>query len=251
MISKKIHQIWVGDRPAPYKIMESWQRYCDKFGWEYCLWDESSIERLNLVNKNIYNFYKYESKIQDTSRYQGMSDIARLEIVNQFGGYYFDCDFYSWGNDIEKIVNLDHNMGVFSTENLYPSDCTHDKTKSWWVKFDGNFDSAHFICNGTFYANPNNNILTDTINGLDEVFYKNKLVQWDNHGITLENANWLTCGCWQLTNFSKKYPFILLSPKFVFSSIEYAIENKEKFIPQIISSYLDNHDENRLNILNE
>ena len=47
-----------------------------------------------------------------------MSDIARLEIVNQFGGYYFDCDFYSWGNDIEKIVNLDHNMGVFSTENL-------------------------------------------------------------------------------------------------------------------------------------
>ena len=54
MISKKIHQIWVGDRPAPYKIMESWQRYCDKFGWEYCLWDESSIERLNLVNKNIY-----------------------------------------------------------------------------------------------------------------------------------------------------------------------------------------------------
>ena len=53
MISKKIHQIWVGDRPAPYKIMESWQRYCDKFGWEYCLWDESSIERLNLVNKHI------------------------------------------------------------------------------------------------------------------------------------------------------------------------------------------------------
>ena len=93
--------------------------------------------------------------------------------------------------------------------------------------------------------------MTDTINGLDEVFYKNKLVQWDNHGITLENANWLTCGCWQLTNFSKKYPFILLSPKFVFSSIEYAIENKEKFIPQIISSYLDNHDENRLSILND
>jgi hypothetical protein len=140
---------------------------------------------------------------------------------------------------------------VFSTENLYPSDCTNEKTKSWWVKFEGNFNSSHFICNGTFYANPKNNILTDTINGLDEVFNKNKLVEWDNHNITLENVNWLTCGCWQLSNFSKKHPFILLSPKFVFSSIEYAIQNKETFIPHIISSYLDNHDENRLMILNE
>ena len=68
-------------------------------------------------------------------------------------------------------------MGVFSTENLYPLDCTNEKTKSWWVKFEGNFNSSHFICNGTFYANPNNNILTDTINGLDEVFNKNKLVE--------------------------------------------------------------------------
>ena len=251
MITRKIHQIWIGDRPAPYKIMESWKRYCNKFGWEYHLWTESSIEKLNLVNKHIYNFYKNESKIQDKFRYQGMADIARLEIINKFGGYYFDCDFYSWGNDIESIVNLDHNMAIFSTENLYPVDCTRDKTKSWWVKFDGDFNSAHFICNGAFYANPSNNILTDTINGLDEVFVKNKSIPWDNHNISIANANWLTSGCWQLTNFSKKHPFILLPPKFIFSSVEYALERKESFIPQIISSYLDDHNENRLNILNE
>lgn len=246
MISKKIHQIWVGDRPAPFKIMESWRRYCNKFGWEYYLWDETAIESLNLVNRHIYNFYKNESKIEAKSKYQGMSDIARLEIVNRFGGYYFDCDFYSWQNDIEKIVDLDHSMAVFSTENLYPPDCTRDKTRSWWVKFEGNFDSAHFICNGAFYANPNNNILTDTINGLDEVFQKNKLIPWDGKGTTIENVNWLTCGCWQISNFSKKHPFILLSPKFIFSSPEYAIERKETFIPQIISSYLDDYNENRL-----
>ena len=246
MISKKIHQIWVGDRPAPFKIMESWRRYCNKFGWEYHLWDETAIESLNLVNRHIYNFYKNESRIEVKSKYQGMSDVARLEIVNKFGGYYFDCDFYSWQNDIEKIVDLDHSMAVFSTENLFPPDCTRDKTRSWWVKFEGNFDSAHFICNGAFYANPNNNILTDTINGLDEVFQKNKLIPWDGKGTTIENVNWLTCGCWQISNFSKKHPFILLSPKFIFSSPEYAIERKETFIPQIISSYLDDYNENRL-----
>lgn len=249
MISKKIHQIWVGDLPAPFKIMESWQRYCNKFGWEYYLWNEKSIEALDLVNRHIYDFYKNESKIEAKSKYQGMADIARLEIVNKFGGYYFDCDFYSWQNDIEKIVNLDHSMAIFSTENLYPPDCTRDKTRSWWVKFEGNFDSAHFICNGAFYANPNNNILTDTIKGLDEVFQKNKTIPWDGKGTTIENVNWLTCGCWQLSNFSKKYPFILLSPKFIFSSPEYAIENKETFIPQIICSYLDDHNQNRLNNL--
>ena len=93
MISKKIHQIWVGNRPPPYKIMESWKQYCDKFKWEYFFWDQNSIEDLNLVNRHIYDFYKYDSHAQEISRYQGMSDIARLEIVNRFGGYYFDCDF--------------------------------------------------------------------------------------------------------------------------------------------------------------
>lgn len=251
MITRKIHQIWVGNRPPPYKIMESWKRYCDKFKWEYFFWDQNSIEDLNLVNRHIYDFYKYESYAQEIARYQGMSDIARLEIINKFGGYYFDCDFYSWGNDIEKIVNLDHNMAIFSTENLYPADCTRDKTKSWWVKFDGDFNSAHFICNGAFYANPNNNILTDTIEGLDEVFVKNKTIPWEDYKISIANANWLTSGCWQLSNFSKKHPFILLPPKFIFSSVEYALERKDSFIPQIISSYLDDHNENRLSILNE
>ena len=251
MITRKIHQIWVGNRPPPYKIMESWKRYCDKFKWEYFFWDQNSIEDLNLVNRHIYDFYKYESYAQEIARYQGMSDIARLEIINKFGGYYFDCDFYSWGNDIEKIVNLDHNMAIFSTENLYPADCTRDKTKSWWVKFDGDFNSAHFICNGAFYANPNNNILTDTIEGLDEVFVKNKKIPWEDYKISIANANWLTSGCWQLSNFSKKHPFILLPPKFIFSSVEYALERKDSFIPQIISSYLDDHNENRLSILNE
>ena len=248
MITRKIHQIWVGNRPPPYKIMESWKRYCDKFKWEYFFWDQNSIEDLNLVNRHIYDFYKYESYAQEIARYQGMSDIARLEIINKFGGYYFDCDFYSWGNDIEKIVNLDHNMAIFSTENLYPADCTRDKTKSWWVKFDGDFNSAHFICNGAFYANPNNNILTDTIEGLDEVFVKNKTIPWEDYKISIANANWLTSG---LSNFSKKHPFILLPPKFIFSSVEYALERKDSFIPQIISSYLDDHNENRLSILNE
>ena len=249
MISRKIHQIWIGDKNPPCKIMDSWKRYCDKFGWEYCFWDEGSIENLNLKNKHIYDFYKNEAKVADKFRYQGMSDIARLEIINRFGGYYFDCDFYSWENNIEKIVDLDHNMGIFSTENLYPPDYTRDKTKSWLAKFEGDFDSSHFICNGAFYANPNNNILTDTINGLDEVFQKNKSILWENYNISIANANWLTCGCWQLSNFSKKYPFILLSPKFIFSSVEYAIADKEKFIPQIICSYLDNHDERRLEII--
>jgi len=186
-----------------------------------------------------------------------MSDIARLEIINQYGGFYFDCDFYSWQNNIEDIVDLNHNMAILCTENKYPINYTREKSKSWLVPFAGFFDSSHFVCNGVFYANPKNNILTDTIDNLNEVFNKNKNINWENYHLSIADINWMTCGCWQLSHFSKKHPFILLSTKFIFSSIEYVLGHHQKyediinnkFKNQIICSYIDDHNENRLNIL--
>ena len=126
-------------------------------------WTEKEIDQLNLKNQKIYDFYKYDCQGPFPYNLRAMSDIARLEIINRFGGYYFDCDFYSWCNDIESIVNLNHDMAILTPENLYPSDCTQDKKKIWWNSFLGDFNSSHFISNGAFYAKPENNILSDLI----------------------------------------------------------------------------------------
>jgi len=246
MISRKIHQIWFGDKP-PLRIMETWKNYCKKFNWEYFLWTLNDVENLNLKNKIIFNFYKTNHEAPVPYALRAMSDIARLEIVNRYGGYYFDCDFYSWCNDIEKIISLDHDMCIFTPENLYPKNCTQIDKPIRWNQFLGDFDSSHFICNGAFYANPNNNILTDVIDNLQEVYESNKTIMWENHGISIVNASWYTCGCWQLTHFSKKYPFLLLPQKYIFSSIEYALENKKyDFHRNIICSYIHDHDEKRI-----
>ena len=101
MIQKNIHQIWVGNaKLPPKKIMQSWVNYCEKFGWKYHLWTENEIEKLTLQNPSIYQYYKSKND------FHGMSDVARIEIVNQFGGLYCDVDFFSWQVDIEKLVSI-------------------------------------------------------------------------------------------------------------------------------------------------
>lgn len=78
-----VHQIWLGSPfPEKYKV---WQKTWKSIpGWEYRLWTDKDIEKLDLINKNIYNASK---------NYGQRSDIARMEILERFGGLYVDVDF--------------------------------------------------------------------------------------------------------------------------------------------------------------
>jgi len=83
-IPKIIHQIWLGsDFPQEYKeYQQSWIK--NHPDWEYKLWTERDIEQFGLVNQHMYNTAK---------NYGEKSDIARLEILDRFGGLYIDTDF--------------------------------------------------------------------------------------------------------------------------------------------------------------
>ena len=61
---------------------QSWIKYHP--GWQYILWTDEEIEKLNLVNKPLYRACK---------SYGAKSDIARYEILYRYGGLYVDCDF--------------------------------------------------------------------------------------------------------------------------------------------------------------
>ena len=83
-IPKIVHQIWFGsDMPEKYaKWQESWEKYNPD--WEYILWTDESIKDIKFVNEDIF---------KSTQNYGAKSDIARYEILYQFGGLYVDTDF--------------------------------------------------------------------------------------------------------------------------------------------------------------
>ena len=83
-IPKKIHQIWLGSKlPKKYsKWCDSWKRHNPE--WEYKLWTDKDINLLQLKNRKLFDY----------TQNKGLkSDLARYEILYQFGGIYIDTDF--------------------------------------------------------------------------------------------------------------------------------------------------------------
>jgi mannosyltransferase OCH1-like enzyme len=85
MIPKIIHWIWFGDKnkiPDQFQQnLESWKRFFPDY--EIKCWDESNYD----INKNLFTKEQYEQ-----GNYAFVSDFARLDIVCQYGGLYFDID---------------------------------------------------------------------------------------------------------------------------------------------------------------
>ncbi len=91
-IPKTIHYCWFGKQKIPdqyRKWMESWKQYCPDY--EIIEWNEDNYD----VYKNRYISQAYEMK-----KWAFVSDYARIDIVNQYGGVYLDTD-------VELVKNLD------------------------------------------------------------------------------------------------------------------------------------------------
>lgn len=83
-IPKRIHYCWFGKGKMPEqycKNLATWKRYCRDY--EIVRWDENNYD----VLKNTYMKQAYEAKM-----WGFVSDYARIEIVNRFGGIYLDTD---------------------------------------------------------------------------------------------------------------------------------------------------------------
>ena len=84
MIPKKINYCWFGHGEKPKltkKCIASWKKYCPDY--EIIEWNEDNFD----VNMNGYTRMCYEQK-----KYAFLSDYARLLVVYQNGGLYFDTD---------------------------------------------------------------------------------------------------------------------------------------------------------------
>lgn len=92
MIPRIIHYCWFGGRELPErdkKNIEQWKRLCPEF--EIKRWDESNYD----IKKNKYMWQAYCNH-----KLGFVPDYARLDIIYDYGGFYFDTD-------VELIKNLE------------------------------------------------------------------------------------------------------------------------------------------------
>lgn len=104
MIPKKIHYCWFGkgEKPKLYKdCIESWKKYFPDF--EIIEWNEENFD----INCNKYVKEAYENK-----KYAFVSDYARLKILYEHGGIYFDTDVEALKRIPDEILET----GYFAKE---------------------------------------------------------------------------------------------------------------------------------------
>lgn len=92
MIPKKIHYCWFGRNEKPKSVqacINSWKKYCPDY--EIIEWNEDNFN----VNYNSYTRFCYQN-----GKWAFLSDLARLIIVKEHGGLYFDTD-------VEVVKKLD------------------------------------------------------------------------------------------------------------------------------------------------
>lgn len=91
-IPKIIHYCWFGKNPKPpfiEKCINSWRKKCPDY--EIIEWNEDNFD----LNQNLYCKQAYENK-----KWAFATDYARLWILYNYGGIYFDTD-------VQVIKNFD------------------------------------------------------------------------------------------------------------------------------------------------
>ena len=105
-IPKIIHYCWVGGKPKPQSVLyciESWKRFCPDY--EIREWNEENYD----FTKNHYMHQAYEAK-----KWGFVPDYARLDIIYQHGGFYFDTDV-ELIHDLDDLLDYDAFMGFENT----------------------------------------------------------------------------------------------------------------------------------------
>lgn len=83
LISRIIHQLWIGPKPRPINFMNTWK---DKNpGFEYRFWNEQEIQNHGIQ-------FETQDKIDSIEEINGKADIIRWELLWRYGGIFLDAD---------------------------------------------------------------------------------------------------------------------------------------------------------------
>lgn len=108
VIPKVIHYFWFGGNPLPElaeRCIASWKEYLPDY--EIKRWDETNFD---------VNSIKYTKQAYEARKYAFVSDYARLKILYEEGGIYFDTDVEVI-KSFDEIIKNGPFMGLEATEN--------------------------------------------------------------------------------------------------------------------------------------
>ena len=138
MIPKKIHYVWVGNKPKPelvQKCIESWKKYCPDY--EIIEWNNDSMKNIN----NQFALEAYEEK-----KWAFVSDYLRLYALKTQGGFYCDADL-EITNSLDEFIDLDFVTGYENYEgNIAPITALMGASKDNKIISDllSEYDDIHF-----------------------------------------------------------------------------------------------------------
>lgn len=84
-MNNTIHQIWVGPKPAPLGIIETWKVLNPH--WNHALWDNTDFD-----DSIGYELWEQMTYMEEIEQWCGVADLMRLEILKDPGGLYLDAD---------------------------------------------------------------------------------------------------------------------------------------------------------------
>lgn len=102
MIPKAIHYCWFGGSKKPKlakKCIESWKRFCPDY--EIKEWNEDNFD---------FTVMPFMTEAYKAKKYAFVSDVARLLVLEKYGGIYFDTDV-ELIKDISPLMNDDGFIG--------------------------------------------------------------------------------------------------------------------------------------------
>jgi mannosyltransferase OCH1-like enzyme len=107
-IPKIIHQIWIGPNPPPWEWINTFRRdfTSQHPDWEYHLWRDEAIQKLEFTNKQLY---------AQEEQWSAKADILRYELLYKYGGIYIDADS-RWLNQkpLNDLIQCTNQTAVFA-----------------------------------------------------------------------------------------------------------------------------------------
>jgi len=154
-IPKIIHYCWFGGNEKPKKVnkcIESWKKFMPEF--EIIEWNESNFD----INALQYTKQAYEMK-----KYAFVSDVARLNALNTYGGIYFDTDVEVFKN-FTPLLNEKCILGFEEEEYIATSMMAAEPNNTLINRFLKIYDNIPFLDEeGNIIEGTNVSKLTDLL----------------------------------------------------------------------------------------
>jgi len=197
-IPKIIHQIWIGDKPAPTKFMDTWREKHPEY--EYIRWNEDELKKRNFISE-------LSNKVDEMEEICGKADILRWEILYKYGGIYIDADSICV-EPLDNLLELNKSFASYENEIIRGPN---------WSKNNPMYDDVlarthPLISNGTMAFHPNHELPRLAIEWI-----KNNEISVNKTG----RRAWRIVGPGLLTRlfFSKKWDDIVILPSYYFLPI--------------------------------